>query len=102
MFFNVSLTLVSAMPLAVPIKMVGIFQWPHFLWVPALENKAMMATTFKLSHRYAAYFLILLVGLHVAAALKHHFFGRDDVLARMIPLVRTRRSTTSGRREPKP
>ena len=29
--------------------------------------------------------------LHVAGALKHQFFDRDDVLARMLPLVRPRR-----------
>jgi cytochrome b561 len=28
------------------------------------------------------------VALHVAAALKHHFHDRDDVLARMLPLIR--------------
>jgi cytochrome b561 len=30
----------------------------------------------------------MLLTLHVAAALKHHLSDRDDVLARMLPLVR--------------
>jgi len=90
--------MVSAAPFAVPIKVFGTFQWPSFPWVRALDNKAMLGTVVQLSHRYAAYFLVLLAGLHVAAALRHHVFSRDDVLARMIPWVRTRRSPTGGRR----
>jgi cytochrome b561 len=34
--------------------------------------------------------LAALLLLHVAAALKHHFIDRDEVLARMLPLVRRR------------
>ena len=34
--------------------------------------------------------LLALVLLHVAAALKHHYMDRDDVLARMVPLVKPR------------
>lgn len=35
-------------------------------------------------HRYAAYGLIALVALHVAAALKHHWINRDATLRRML------------------
>ena len=31
--------------------------------------------------------LFLLVCVHVAAAIRHHFVNRDAVLARMLPLV---------------
>ncbi|WP_240433508.1 cytochrome b [Solimonas sp. K1W22B-7] len=34
--------------------------------------------------------LLFLVALHVAAALKHHFLDRDDVLARMLPGLKPR------------
>lgn len=34
--------------------------------------------------------MALLLVLHVAAALKHHFFDRDDVLARMLPIIKIR------------
>ena len=33
-----------------------------------------------------AYTLAVLAMIHIAAALKHHFFDRDDVLRRMLPL----------------
>jgi cytochrome b561 len=36
-------------------------------------------------HQSLNYILLLLVAVHIAAALKHHFIDRDDVLARMLP-----------------
>lgn len=36
-------------------------------------------------HGYAAFALLALAGIHVAAALYHHLIRRDNVLARMIP-----------------
>lgn len=38
-------------------------------------------------HVALVWMLLGLIGLHAAAALKHHFFDRDDVLARMTPGV---------------
>lgn len=35
-------------------------------------------------HGWLGYSLIALIGLHTAAALKHHFINKDDVLRRMI------------------
>ena len=36
-------------------------------------------------HRWLAYALLLLVGVHAAAALHHHLVRRDDTLRRMLP-----------------
>lgn len=36
-------------------------------------------------HEVLSFTLALLIALHVAAALKHHFLERDDVLRRMLP-----------------
>ncbi len=36
-------------------------------------------------HTILGYTMIALAGLHIAAALKHHFFDKDDILARMLP-----------------
>jgi cytochrome b561 len=38
-------------------------------------------------HTFVAYALLALVGLHVLASLYHHFWLRDRVLARMLPLA---------------
>jgi cytochrome b561 len=35
-------------------------------------------------HQNLDYLLIALIGVHIAAALKHHFLARDDVLRQMI------------------
>jgi cytochrome b561 len=40
-------------------------------------------------HGYLAYALFALIGIHVLAALWHHFFRRDRILARMWPPSRT-------------
>ena len=39
-------------------------------------------------HENLDYLLLALVAVHIAAALKHHLFARDDVLAQMIPFLR--------------
>lgn len=44
-----------------------------------------MAKILLLVHKTLNYTLAALVSVHVAAALKHHFVDRDDVLARMLP-----------------
>jgi cytochrome b561 len=40
------------------------------------------------AHELLGNLLILLLILHVGAALKHHFWNRDDVLRRMLPFAR--------------
>ena len=42
------------------------------------------------AHEILAFATVGLLVLHVAGALKHHLIDRDDVLARMLPLVRPR------------
>src|ERR1700756_4547346 len=39
-------------------------------------------------HGWAALLLLALIGVHVAAALYHHFIRRDDVLSGMLPELR--------------
>jgi cytochrome b561 len=45
-------------------------------------------------HAWLAYALIALLMVHVAAALKHHFVDRDDVLRRMLPWIKGPKETT--------
>lgn len=44
----------------------------------------------KQAHLVMFIVLAVVVTLHVAAALRHHFWLRDDVLVRMLPLLRLR------------
>ena len=54
--------------------------------IPAIggKNDALSNTLFML-HRWIGIALVILVGIHVAAALQHYFIQRDGVLQRMLP-----------------
>ena len=63
-----------------PIVWFGMMQLPDFVPVsPAL------AEMIKPWHKITAFTLAALVVLHVAAALKHQWLDRDNLLARMLP-----------------
>jgi len=68
-----------------PVSWFGFFQLPDL--VP--KNKALYEALLD-THGVLACVLVAVVVLHVAAALKHHFVLRDDVLRRMLP------TSTSG------
>ena len=53
------------------------------------KDKA-LADTLKLLHYALNKTLLLLIVLHVAAALKHHVIDRDNILARMLPFLKPR------------
>lgn len=82
--------MVSASKLGLPTIVFGLLEWPHISWVEALQNKEQAEFLAKAAHKYMGYGLIGLLVLHVAAALKHHFVNRDDVLTRMVPGMRGR------------
>jgi cytochrome b561 len=58
----------------------GILPLPDLL----TKDKA-LGHTLENVHASLNYLLLLLVVTHIAAALKHHFIDRDDVLIRMLP-----------------
>lgn len=43
------------------------------------------------AHQALAYVMLALIALHAAGALKHHFILRDDVLTRMLPMMKPRK-----------
>lgn len=60
--------------------------WFGVLPIPDLvgKDKALGDALAEL-HEFLAWTLVVLIVVHVAAALKHHFIDRDDVLVRMLP-----------------
>lgn len=66
-----------------PVSYFGFFQLPDF--VP--KNNSLY-DFMKATHDTLALALYAIVSLHVAAALKHHFLMRDDVLRRMLPFTK--------------
>ena len=64
------------------------FQTVYFGVIPIpdmLAKNEGMGETLVLVHRYLNYSMIGLVIAHIAAALKHHFIDKDDILRRMLP-----------------
>lgn len=64
----------------------GLFNWPLL----PIGGGREAATQIMDVHRLVVKGLFVLLALHVAAALKHHFINRDDILARMLPFLRRR------------
>ena len=77
--------LVSASPRNIPTILFGVLPWPHLPVLSTLENKKEIAGRLGDVHAAVAVMLAVLIAAHVAAALKHHFIVRDDVLLRMTP-----------------
>jgi cytochrome b561 len=62
---------------------LGVLPIPDLL----AKNKQ-VADVLRLTHHWINYTLAAVIALHVAAALKHHFHDRDDVLVRILPRSR--------------
>jgi len=68
-----------------PVVYFGVLPLPDLV----AKDKA-LADALKLVHYALNKTLLVLVVLHVAAALKHHVLDRDDVLVRMLPFLKLR------------
>jgi cytochrome b561/polyisoprenoid-binding protein YceI len=81
--------------LAVPTRWFGFFEVPHLFGLPNAPDdmRADTAEAALTTHAYLGFTAIGLAGLHVAAALKHHFFNRDETLAHMVPGIRAPNET---------
>ena len=73
-----------------PTVFFGLGEVPFIPLPESWINKA-QAHEFKEYHELLAYGAILLVTLHIAAALKHHFVNHDSVLVLMLPSFRRNR-----------
>jgi len=61
---------------------INVFDW---FSVPSVTGKVEgMADIAGEVHYYATWALVILAGIHALAALKHHFFDKDDTLRRML------------------
>lgn len=62
-----------------PPSFFGLFTLPNLI-APNEEYRQILQTV----HQGLGYGLIAVIALHIAAALKHHFINKDDILRRMI------------------
>ncbi|MBN9479808.1 MAG: YceI family protein [Bordetella sp.] len=76
-------------PLAVATSWFGLFPIPHLPFIEHASEAARRATAWMAmgAHSKLAWGAIVLVALHVGAALKHQFVDRDGVLSHMIPVL---------------
>ncbi len=77
--------MVSASPFGFPTIWFGLFEWPHIAPLAAMENKKPVEDLFKGAHEILGNAAIILIVLHIGAALKHRFISRDQMLWRMLP-----------------
>lgn len=63
-----------------PASFFGLFTLPDLI-TPDESNRVL----FEWIHKWLGYALIAAICLHVAAALKHHFINKDDILRRIFP-----------------
>ncbi len=77
--------LVSTSSYGFPTIIFGLFEWPHISFLVDASNKAQLHKISSLSHKYIAFLMILLLIIHISAALKHHFINKDNILKRMLP-----------------
>ena len=66
----------------------GLFTWPNLI-----QQNEQAFNFFKATHDLLSNALFVIVVLHILAALKHHFWNKDDVLKRMLPLTKTETRT---------
>jgi cytochrome b561 len=67
----------------------GRFTWPNLIG----PNEAAF-DYLKTTHEFLSYALFTIAVLHILAALKHHFWNKDDVFLRMLPLTRAGRPSS--------
>jgi cytochrome b561 len=65
----------------------GLFTWPNLV-----APNEQLFETLKTLHKVLAYAMGNLALLHIAAALKHHFIDKDNVLLRMLPFTARKKS----------
>jgi cytochrome b561 len=61
----------------------GLFTWPNLIG----KNETAF-DFFRSTHHILSDALFVIAVLHILAALKHHFWNKDDVLSRMLPLFK--------------
>ena len=70
----------------------GLFTWPNLIG----KNEAAF-DFLRTTHDLLSDVLFVIAVLHILAALKHHFWNKDDVLLRMLPFIKTHRAQSEKR-----
>lgn len=90
--------LVSASPWNIPTVPFGLFTLPHLPPLADHPDKRALADAFTQAHAAGALSMVVLLVVHVVAALRHHLILGDDVLIRMWPRALRRSSPLTIRK----
>lgn len=78
--------IISTSPYNIATHWWGLFEWPR-LPLGDLPFRKALNELAKSGHSAAAWGVVVLLGIHVGAVLKHMFVNNDDVASRMIPFL---------------
>jgi cytochrome b561 len=70
----------------------GLFTWPNLIGKSETAFNILHAT-----HETLSDILFAIAVLHILAALKHHFWNKDDVLLRMLPFTKLDKAKSEKR-----
>lgn len=65
---------------------LGAYWWGPVTFPSLIESSERLEALFVRAHQVLAISLGVLAAIHMLAALRHHFFRRDEVLKRMLPI----------------
>lgn len=74
--------MVSASGFGLPTIVFGWFEWPH---IPGLQGVGTAEAFARFAHTFLAWSFGAALVLHIAAALKHQFLDKQDILSRIVP-----------------
>jgi cytochrome b561 len=77
--------MVSTSPYGLPTMIFGLFEWPHLSFLNKISNALELNRFFNNSHELLSYSMIILLLIHIAAVVKHHFINKDGLIKRMLP-----------------
>lgn len=80
--------MVSSTPYVIATKIFKVIPVPD---IPGLPRSEAFNNLMKDTHEVMGFLILALLILHIAAALKHHFVNKDDVLSRMVPRIKPKR-----------
>jgi cytochrome b561 len=72
--------MVSASPFGLPTLIYGLFEWPH---IPGLVGMEWVEELAKDGHEILTLVIMILIGLHIAGAIKHTLIDKENILRRM-------------------
>jgi cytochrome b561 len=74
-------------------KNYSVSWFGRFTWPDLIGKNERAFELLKTTHQTLSWLLFALAILHILAALKHHFWNKDDVLRRMLPFTKSEKRT---------